>query len=159
MIEPDTRKPSLWRDLRRGWSYAAGLSFVAFVIIGVASSTRAASAQPEDAEQLRAGLAMIIVGYFLGGTLAGVALWTLRPLRRWLLGWMLTGFVISALAYGAVGVTGIGGLHVGANLLDFESAAEGWRLLPRLMLFTGLPGSLAGLYYWSRERRRRQGAT
>jgi hypothetical protein len=70
-----------------------------------------------------------------------------------LIGWMLRGFVIAALVYSTIGVTGIIGFYFGINLLDLDSAAEGWRLLPLLAVILGVfPGALVGVYYWYQHR-------
>jgi len=103
--------------------------------------------------QLPLGLPLVIIGYFTAGAAGGIAFWTLRPLRRWLIGWVLTGFVISALVYGAIGLIGVLGYYVGANILDLESAAEGWHLIPLISLITGVvPGVPVGIYYWYKNR-------
>jgi hypothetical protein len=142
----------LWGDIRGGWYYAAAFSVIALVIIGFAAAGKAGGAEVRDLDQVPLGLPLVIGGYFLGGTLGGAAFWLLRPLRNGALGWMLTGAVIAPLAYGAIGVTGIVGLKFGVNLLDLESAQEGWRFLPWIAVLTAIPGSLVGLFYWSKER-------
>ncbi len=148
-------RPSLWDDIRGGWLYATGFSVIALVIIGVAAvSTAAGTAHVSGWDTLPLGLPLVVVGYFAAGTLGGMAFGLLRPLRRWLLGWMLTGFVIAALVYGAVGMMGVAGYYLGVNILDLKSAAEGWRLLPWISLITGVfPGSLLGVYYWYKNRK------
>jgi len=146
---------SLWDDIRGGWLYAAGFSIIALLIIGVAAvSTAAGTAHVTGWDTLPLGLPLVVVGYFAAGTLGGMAFGMLRPLRRWLLGWMLTGFVIAALVYGAVGMMGVVGYYLGVNILDLHSGAEGWRMLPWISLITGIfPGSLLGVYYWYKSRK------
>jgi len=99
------------------------------------------------------GLPLIIIGYFLAGTLGGFAFWVLRPWRRLLIGWVLTGFIISALVYGSIGVIGVISYYAGVNILDLKSATEGWRLVPIVALITGVvPGIPVGIYYWYKNR-------
>jgi len=146
---------TLWDDIRGGWLYATGFSIIALVIIGAAAVSNAVgTAHVTGWDTLPVGLPLVVVGYFAAGTLGGIAFGMLRPLRRWLVGWMLTGFVIAALVYGAVGMMGVVGYYFGANILDLSSAAEGWRLLPLISLITGIfPGSLLGVYYWYKNRK------
>ena len=154
-----TRHPprhSLGKDIRTGLLYAAGLSILATIIIGVEGATTVAGIQNVTGwDSLSAEFPLIIASYFLGGTLAGFALWVLRPLRRNVLGWALTGFVVGTLAYGAIGLTGVFGYYSGANFLDLSSAKEGWDLLPTfspaLGLLVGVP---AGIYYWYKRKSR-----
>src|SRR5262249_45643094 len=101
-------RPSLGKDVRGGLLYAAGLSILALIIIGAEGVSSAAGIRKvSDWDQLPGGLLLIVAGFFMGGTLGGFAFWALRPLRRTVLGWALTGFVIGALAYGAIGLTGV----------------------------------------------------
>jgi hypothetical protein len=147
---------TLWDDIRGGWLYATGFSVIALVIIGVAAlSSATGGTQVTGWDTLPLGLPLVVLGYFAAGTLGGMAFGILRPLRRWLLGWMLTGFVIAALVYGAVCMMGVVGYYLGFNILDLNSGAEGWRLLPGISLITGIfPGSLLGAYYWYKNRKR-----
>lgn len=109
--------------------------------------------QVTDWDQIPKGLPLVIASYMLGGILGGIAFWALRPLRRNVLGWALTGFVIGTLAYGSIGLAGILGYYGGVNFLDLTSAHEGWSLLPTaspvLGLLAGVPG---GIYFWYRRR-------
>ena len=145
---------SLGRDIRDGLLYAAGFSLIAIAIIVLAGlSTLIGQRKFSGWSQLPLGLPLVIIGYFTAGAAGGIAFWTLRPLRRWLIGWVLTGFVISALVYGAIGLIGVLGYYVGANILDLESAAEGWHLIPLISLITGVvPGIPVGIYYWYKNR-------
>ena len=152
------RMVPLWEDVRTGWFYALCFSILALLIIAVASITNATGrSQISGWDQLFPfGLPLLILGYFGAGTLAGTAFWILRPVRHRLIGWVLTGFVIGALVYGAIGITGIIGFYFGANLLDLKSAEEGWRLLPIIAGITGVvPGIPVGIYYWYQARRGR----
>jgi len=145
---------SLSRDIRDGWLYAAGFSVLALLIIVVAGlSTLTGAHKFADWSLMPVALPLVIVGYFLAGTLGGFAFWVLRPWRRWLIGWVLTGFVISGLVYGSIGVIGVVSYYAGANILDLKSAAEGWRLLPIVALITAVvPGIPVGIYYWYKNR-------
>jgi hypothetical protein len=145
---------SLGRDIRGGLLYAAGFSILALVIIGLAGlSTLIGQRRFSGWSQMPLGLPLVIVGYFLAGTAGGFTFWLLRPVRRWLIGWVLTGFIISALVYGSIGLIGVLSYYVGANILDLKSAAEGWNLIPIISLITGVvPGIPVGIYYWYKNR-------
>ena len=150
-----TNRVSLWEDVRTGWYYAAGFTVIATVIVVVAVASDAiGTRQYRDLDViLPFGLPLVVLGYFAAGTVAGCAFWVLRLLGNSLVGWMLRGFVIAALVYGVIGVTGIIGFHVGLNLLDLESASEGWRMLPLIAGILGVfPGTLVGAYYWYQHR-------
>ena len=155
MTSSRPRGVPLWDDVRTGLLYALGFSILAILIIGVAFISNAIGASRISGwdKILPFGLPLVILGYFVAGTLAGTAFWVLRPVRRWLIGWLLTGFVIAALVYGAIGITGIIGFYFGANILDLKSAAEGWQLLPMIAGITGVfPGIPVGMYYWYQAR-------
>src|SRR5262245_58460520 len=146
---------SLWEDVRTGWFYAAGFSVIATLILVFAAVSNAlGAARVKDLDQvLPFGLPLVILGYFVAGTLGGCAFWILRVLGNSLMGWMLRGFVIAALVYSTIGVTGIIGFYFGINLLNLDSAAEGWRGLPLLAVILGVfPGALVGVYYWYQHR-------
>jgi len=145
---------SLSRDIRDGWLYAAGFSVLAVLIIVLAGlATLTGARKFSDWSSMPLGLPLIIIGYFLAGTLGGFAFWVLRPWRRLLIGWVLTGFIISALVYGSIGVIGVISYYAGVNILDLKSATEGWRLVPIVALITGVvPGIPVGIYYWYKNR-------
>jgi mannose/fructose/N-acetylgalactosamine-specific phosphotransferase system component IIC len=147
----------LWNDIRTGWLYAAWFSVIAVVILlfAVVSNSLGAS-RVRDVDQALPALPLIILGYFVAGSLGGIAFWLLRALGQSLIGWMLRGFVIAALVYSTIGVTGIIGFYFGVNILNLHSAAEGWRMLPVLALILGVfPGTLVGLYQWFQQRQSR----
>src|SRR5436309_537215 len=103
------RGASLWDDVRTGWLYAAGFSVIAVLILaGAIASNSLGVRRVRDLDQvLPFGLPLVILGYFTAGTLGGIAFWALRALGASLIGWMLRGFVVAALVYGTIGVTGI----------------------------------------------------
>lgn len=144
--------PALRRTLRNDVQgellYATWFSVLAAVVIGIASFDPAA-----DRRLLLGALGLVIAGYFLGGVLSGCAFWALRPLRRGVVGWALTGFIIGALVYGAVGLTGVLGYYAGINLLELASAEEGWKSLPILSPTLGLlVGAPYGVYQWYKQK-------
>ena len=154
-MTPSTSRASLWADVRTGWLYAGGFSILAVLIIGWAVLRNAVGASHVKGldQVLPFGLPLVILGYFAAGTLGGCAFWVLRLLGESLIGWICRGFMIATLVYGIVGVTGIIGFYFGANLLDLESASEGWHLIPPVSLLAGgFSGTLVGVYYWYQRR-------
>ena|SRR5438309_1277988 len=135
MTHPRSSRASVWNDLRTGWLYAAGFSVIAVVILLFAVvSNSLGTSRVRDVNQALPALPLIILGYFVAGTLGGIAFWLLRALGQSLIGWMLRGFLIAALVYSTIGVTGIIGFYFGVNILNLDSAAAGWRILPVLAL-------------------------
>jgi hypothetical protein len=48
---------------------------------------------------------MVVAGtYLAAGVAGGICFWALRPLRRWTVGWGLTGAVVAVLAFGGAGL-------------------------------------------------------
>ena len=157
---PDSSRsrPSLSHDLIIGVLCASLFSLFAIGILVVAAVGAVLGILPiSDWSDIVPGLGFVVLGYFLAGAIGGVAFWLLRPLHRWLVGWMLTGFCIAVLAYGFAGLTGTLAYYVGINLLDLKSAAEGWRLIPESSLILGiLVGMPAGAYQWYKTRREKR---
>ena len=148
-------RPSLLHDVFFGVLCASFFAVIAVGILVVAAiGTALGLFAVTDWSDIVPGLGFVFLGYFMAGGLGGVVFWFLRPLHKWLLGWMLTGFCIAALAYGFVGLTGTLAYYVGINLLDLKSAAEGWRLIPESSLVLGtVIGMPAGAYHWYKARR------
>ncbi len=157
---PSSRAPrSIRQDIRAGLTIALGFSMLAFAIIAIGTVAGLLGAgKASDVSELLRGLPFIIAGYFAAGFLGGVAFWATRPLRRWLVGWALTGAVIGTISYGAVGLSGIlGYVYFGVNILDFKSASEAWSLWPGLSFGIGvIVGVPLGIYYWYKDRSKAQ---
>src|SRR6266568_829469 len=145
---------SLGRDIRGGLLYAAGFSILAVLIIAFAGvGTLSGAMKVSGWSQLPLWLPLVIAGYFLAGTLGGLVFWVLRPVRRWLVGWILTGFIITSLVYGSIGLIGVLGFYMGVNILDLQSGAEGWVLIPEVSLLLGVIGGIPlGIYYLHKNK-------
>jgi hypothetical protein len=96
--------------------------------------------------------AIVFIGYAFAALGAGLAIFLLRPLRRWALGWMLSGSVIAAMVYGGVGLAGVlGYLWFEVNIFDLEPDTDVWQMQLFIMAFVALFGAPAGLYFRSQE--------
>jgi len=147
---------TLRRALGGGLLYAAGFSVIAAVMIAIGGvGDLVGASKISDWSQFPLGFPVVILSYVVAGALGGIAFWALKSARRGLIGWLLTGFIIAALVYGSVGLTGVLGFYFGIDLLDLESAAEGWSFILPLMLITGVAVGLpGGAYFWYRSRKR-----
>lgn len=149
-------RPTLKECVRLGIRYAVILSvFVlamfAVVIPGVAVF------RPRELRgvvDVLVMLPLVFAAYLLAGVLGGAALWALRPLRRWLVGWVATGVVVAGAAYGSMRlIAAVAYVYGGINMMDYTTPADAWSsLLPVTAMASmgaGIPG---GLWYWWKER-------
>jgi len=145
---------SLRDDLRGGVLYGAGFSVIALLIIAGAAVRTLFGARIGGWSQLPLALPVIIGSYLGAGLLGGLGFWATRPLRRWAVGWALSGFAIGTIVYGTVALTGIlAYLYFDVNLFDLKSKTDAWQFWPAVSLVCGaLTGVPLGLYYWSQER-------
>ena len=100
---------------------------------------------------------LVIPGsYFAAALTGGTAAFLLRPVRRWLVGWGVTGAIVAACIYGSVGVALAVFYHpVGAVILENATRAEAWSLIPPMLGFLSPVGALVGFYMGWRDRRGR----
>src|SRR5689334_18292362 len=88
---------------------AVGLSFIAALplgLLGVANLIDVARQRPLEVPWLTYAAALIVVpvSYAAAAITGGTAAFLLRPIRRHVLGWMVTGAVVAAAIYGSVGL-------------------------------------------------------
>jgi hypothetical protein len=101
-----------------------------------------------------AGLLVVPASYFLAAILAGTASYLLRPVRRHLVGWLLTGAVVAALIYGSIGLMlAVFYNPVGAWVLENSSKDETWGMILPIAGLLSPVGALVGAYFWWRDRR------
>ena len=97
---------------------------------------------------------LILLGYALAGLCVALGLFTLRPLRRWLFGWIVTGYVLTFAVYGSVGfVAAIGYVWFGINLMDFQDATDAWQSLWSISLLLGLLGIPLAIWLYAKRDR------
>ena len=96
----------------------------------------------------------VFVGYIVAATGVTLSLFLLRPLRRWFLGWPLSGSAIAVAIYGGIGLAGtLAYRWFGINLFDSHSPEQAGKDLPFLIaICAGLGGPL-GIYFWFKEGR------
>jgi len=155
VVVSETR-PTLKDGVRLGIRYAALLSVLVLATFAVAIPMVAAFRPSElsGVVDVLVMLPLVFAAYFMGGVLGGAALWVLRPLRRWVVGWVATGVLIAGAAYGSVGlVAAVAYVYGGINMMDYTSPADAWSSLLPVTLMTslgaGIPG---GLLFWWKER-------
>src|SRR5512146_166882 len=104
-----------------------------------------------------ATLGVLVLGYFAAGSLSAIALFLTRPLRRWWLGWAVTGAVIAPIIYGTLFAL-LDAFYdpVGKLLLSRDgvpAAPESLAAdLPVFLPAFALIGALAGLWWRRRQR-------
>jgi hypothetical protein len=150
---PYPNRSSLRTHLLWGLYLAAGFSVLALIIVSLAAIQALVRHQPlppGGSGEIVAGIGTVILAYFVGGIGGATVVWALRPLRRWVLGWILTGILVATVAYGSVGLLGtLLYVNAGINIFDFDSPAQAWTALPAVTIAIGLlAGIPGGLFFW-----------
>lgn len=155
-VPPDDHLPlTAGLCVRVGVLAAIALSTFSTAMLGVGIAvTLVAERNPPEALQLLLAIPVVIAGYLAAGVLGGLAFWAITPLRRWVIGWVLTGILVAGAVYGSVTVTAaVAYVLTGLDLIGFESPADAWETVrgttPILALAAGIPG---GLWYWWKDR-------
>lgn len=123
----------------------------------------------EDVGALRAFCFGVPILTMLAYTLAAIgvflALFLLRPLRGFLIGWMITGYIVGAILYGAVGLAfTVAYWWLDLNLMGFDSPQSAVKTWAFATVLGGIMGSVvAGIWGWmfnntvaEMERRKRK---
>ncbi len=98
---------------------------------------------------------LVLLGYSLAAIGVGIGLFLLRPLRRWFLGWLLTGYILGVVLYGSVGLIAVLGYQfLGVNLLNTKSVEQGWQMLLPVSAICGVVGLVVGGIWWFQFGRR-----
>jgi len=128
----------------------SAIAVLVLIIGALVKFTHASGVRTGTPAELLGMGAVAIVGYVMAGLIGGAAIWALRPIRRWLVGWLLNGVVVACVAYGSIGLLGaILYQGTGINLFDYASPAEAWRDLPGMIIGIGLTvGIPGGAYFW-----------
>jgi hypothetical protein len=148
-------------DLIMALSMALGLTFIAAIplgLLGIVNIVDVARNRPLELPWVTylAVLFVVPLSYVLAAITGGTAAFVLRPLRRHVLGWMVTGAIVAALIYGSVGLAlAVFYNPVGAVLLEHSTKQEVWALIPPIMAILSPVGALVGVYMWWRARQGR----
>lgn len=151
--------PSTYRECARFAFYAAvvlcaisALPFAALAFLDLVALVR--RVRPEMPwPELGATVAVVWGAYIVAGQGAAAAFFVLRGTRRWLIGWVVTGYAIAAIIYGTVGLAGaVFWDPVGKELLEEGTRAEAWASIPSVTAVLGCVGAIAGLVMWWRQR-------
>ena len=93
---------------------------------------------------LTAGL-IVVLSYFVAAALAAPAYYLLKQISNRWFGRVLLWGVCGSIVYGAVGLTSVlAYVHLGINLMDYDSAADAWRSLVPVTAILGLLTAVLG---------------
>jgi len=153
-LEPYT-VASLLTHLGFGALMALAFTLIAFVgIVGrvlVVGATISVSLT--EILMTAAAFIVIVAAYLCSGLVGGFVVWLLHPLRRWMFGWLITGFVVMTAVYGIVGLSSvIAYTGLGINIMGFKSAADAWDTLPYVTLIAGSVVGLTLGFFFHQER-------
>ncbi len=98
---------------------------------------------------------LVIPGsYLIAGSAGAAAFWALRPLRRTILGYALTGALLAMIAYGTIGLAmAVFYEPVGRIFLENSSPEEAWALVRTSPPVFGFFGLCAGVWSWFKRDR------
>ena len=136
-----------------GFAVAVGFMAIAAVPLGILAIVEAVQAlrgRPLEMPSSALGTTVLVVwgSYLVAGQGAALAFYLLRPLRRWFLGWIATGFLIAVIAYGVIGIAlALFFDPVGRLFLEHSTAEEAWKLV-HFTPWLGLVGVAAGAWQW-----------
>ena len=153
-----------WAQYRRdaGTGFRAAVAFCAYTalilgLFGLVNLLEMVGRMPLQTPWTTYGAVVAVVwsSYLIAGQLGAGAYFLFRPLRKWTVGWMLTGAAIATAAYGTMGyMLAIFYEPVGRAFLEHSTRAEVWHLAHSIPpMFAGI-GALFGGYHASRARER-----
>ena len=138
---------------------ALGLTFIAAIplgLLGIVNLVETVAHKPLELPWITYFATIIAVpaSYFLAGLLGATAAFLTRPLRANVLGWVLTGALLTPIAYGSVGLM-LAVLYnpVGAAILENSTRQEVWTMIPIIMGLLAPIGAVLGAYAWWRDQR------
>ena len=138
---------------------AASLTIVAVVLLaigGIFNLAALAQHKPASIPWSTYGAMWLVIpgSYFLAALVAGSAVYILRPLRRSVLGWALSGAAVGAAIYGMVGLVMVVFYNpVGAYFMDNSSRQDILQMMPGLLAITTPVGAFVGVMMWWKNRR------
>ena len=91
----------------------------------------------------------VVGSYYVAGILGGTSYYLLQSFTHTYLGQVLFAFVLSAIAYGTILLTGtLAFVYFNLNMFGFPSPAEAWFILPRATLAIACIQALIGPPIW-----------
>jgi hypothetical protein len=145
-------------DLVMALLMALGFTFIAAIPLGILGIVNLVASIRHRPLELPwpTYLAVVLVvpaSYVAAALSGGTAAFLLRPLRGHLIGWMLSGAVVSACIYGSVGLAlAVFFNPVGAAILENSTRQEAWNSILPLVALLSPVGALVGGYFWWRDR-------
>jgi hypothetical protein len=136
------------------FSALAALPLIAVGVVNIFRTARGGAPDPPWGTYLSIWL-VVPSSYIVAGLVGANIVFLLRPLRRSLVGWALTGIGVSAAAYGVVGVAlALFFDPVGRTFLDNTTPTEAWHMIPWVVVGLSPIGALTGIYMGAKDRRR-----
>jgi hypothetical protein len=137
------------------FSAVTALPLIAVGVVNIFRTARGVAPDPPWDTYL--SIWLVVPGsYVVAGLVGANIVFLLRPLRRSLVGWALTGVGVSAAAYGVVGVAlALFFDAVGRTFLDDTTRTEAWHMIPGIVTALSPIGALAGIYMGVKDRRQR----
>jgi hypothetical protein len=150
-IEPPTyTKTQFQEDLATGFFGTIAIArrvrwlLALWLVAGVLASILHAAGSPTVSTVLGLPIA-VMASYALAGAMFGIVLFLTRPLRRWFIGWLVSGYLLAAVVYGSVGfVSVVVYIWFGLKMVEYTSSQEAWQSLPEAMGALGFVGVIAG---------------
>jgi hypothetical protein len=146
-------------DIVKSLYAAVGLTFIAALplgLLGVVDLVEALSRRPLEVPwgTYFAIIVAVPASYALAAVLAASAAFITRPLRANVVGWVLTGALMTPIVYGSVGLM-LAVLYdpVGATFLEHSTRHEVWAMIPLIMGLLAPMGGALGAYAWWRDRK------
>jgi hypothetical protein len=145
-------------DLATAFLMAVGISMIAAIafaiggVVNVLDLIRGKSVSTPWRTYLLS-IIVVLLSYCVAAAAAGLLAFILRPARRSIVGWAVTGAAISAAIYGSVGVTiAVFFDPVGAFFLEHTTREEAWSSIPGFLEIMAPVGAVVGVYWWWRDR-------
>ncbi|MBV9109739.1 MAG: hypothetical protein JO306_10070 [Gemmatimonadetes bacterium] len=149
-------KPLSLRDsVRAGLRIATALTLCSLGLLTASIVVAIVGRKGGNVVEILSYIPLVAAGYYAAALLGGTVFWALGPLRRNVIGWLLTGIAVMGCVYGSVCVIGtLAYLVAGINLLELRSPETAWsNLLPVTTVGALVGGIPVGLFAWWKDRR------
>ena len=140
-----------------GLLYATAITALAVVMVAVGGAiqfvTHGLGGVHVHPGQVLIAVVTVVGSYYVAGLLGGMAYYALQGVSDRYLGQVLLAFVLGGIAFGVIGLSGtLAYVCFGLNMFDLSSSAEGWRILPEVVLIAALMTAVLGPLIWRAKR-------